>query len=158
MKAWMKAGLIGAAVLVVLSLLGLIPFLACITGPLTFLAYIGIGSLAASYLPARRVAGTAAGQGALAALLAGFIGGIFSTIIAVAQAAMGGTARAFANLPPEMMQQFRDLGMDPQMFATSAGAVGIAAITGLVCCTAGIFIAAALGAIGAAIYASVKPE
>jgi hypothetical protein len=158
MNSWMKAGLIGTAVLVVLSLLGLIPFLACLTAPLTFVAYIGIGVLAASYLPPRRESSKAAGQGALAALLASLLGGIFSTIITVAQAAMGGAAQAFGQIPPEMMQQFRDLGVDPRMFASGAGAVGIAAISGVICCGIGIFIAAALGAIGAAIYASVKPD
>lgn len=70
MSAWLKAGLVGIAILIVLNLIGLIPFLGCITAPLSLTAYIVVGVLAASYMPPKRETGTAAGQGALAAVVA----------------------------------------------------------------------------------------
>ena len=80
MSPWLKAGLIGGAVLIVLNLLGLIPCVGLITCILGVLAYAGIGALAAYWMPPVRVAGQAAGQGALAALVAGLIGGVVNTV------------------------------------------------------------------------------
>ena len=42
---WLKAGLIGAGVLLVLSLLSLVPLVSCIAPILQLLAFIGIGAL-----------------------------------------------------------------------------------------------------------------
>jgi len=66
MAAWLKGGLVGIVILIVLNLVGLIPFLGCITAPLSLAAYVVVGLLAASYMPPKRETGTAAGQGALA--------------------------------------------------------------------------------------------
>jgi hypothetical protein len=60
-------------------------------------------------------------------------------------------------LPPDVAHQFRDLGISPDVLA-GAGGIGAAAICGSVCCLGGIVFAAVLGAIGAAIYAAMKPE
>ena len=98
MPGWLKAGLIGAAVLVLLNLIGLIPLLGCITLPLTVLTYGVIGGLAASYLPPVRAAGQGAGQGALAALVAALVGGIVGLIIAVIQASLGDTAQILSGI------------------------------------------------------------
>jgi len=154
MSGWLKAGLIGAAVLVLLNLIGLIPLLGCITLPLTILAYAVIGGLAASYMPPVRTAGQGAGQGALAALIAALIGGIFGMIIAVIQASLRGTAQILSQLPPEVLQAIQDSGIPPRFLA----GVGGASICGSVCCGVGLLIAAALGAIGGAIFAAAKPD
>jgi hypothetical protein len=160
MSAWLKAGLIGVAILIVLNLIGLIPLLVCVTAPLSFAAYIVVGVLAASFLPSRREVGTAAGQGALAAIVAGFGGGVVNLGISLIRTATGGVlqgAEILSQLPPEIRYQFRDLGISPDLVA-GWGGIGGAAICGSVCCLAGIVFAAVLGAIGAAIYASVNPD
>jgi hypothetical protein len=46
MSNWLKAGLIGAAVVVVLQLLGIVPCVGCFTWILAFVAYGCIGALA----------------------------------------------------------------------------------------------------------------
>ena len=45
MTGWLKAGLIGVLVLIVLDLIGLIPILGCITIPLALITYIVVGVL-----------------------------------------------------------------------------------------------------------------
>ena len=160
MSTWLKAGLIGVAILIVLNLIGLVQFLGCITAPLSLVAYIVVGVLAASYMPPRREMGTAAGQGALAAVVAGLGGGIVSLGIGLIQAGMGGAiqgSQVLSQLPPEIRDMTRDLGISPDLI-TGLGGMGGAAICGSVCCLGGIVFAAVLGAIGAAIYASVKPD
>ena len=160
MTTWLKAGLIGVGILVVLNLIGLVPVLVCITAPLTFVAYIAVGVLAAYFMPSGREVGTAAGQGALAAVVAGFGGGVVGLVIGMIRAGTGGLiqgAEILSSLPPEVQHQFRDLGVGPDVLA-GAGGVGLSAVCGSVCCIGGIIFAAILGAIGAAIYAAVKPD
>lgn len=160
MSAWLKAGLIGAAIVIVLNLIGLVPVLVCITSPLVLVAYVGVGVLAASYLPPRRQVGSAAGQGALSAVIAGVAGGFVSLITSLVRVGTGGMyqySRFLETLPPDLARQFGDLGVSPDILA-GAGGIGATVICGSVCCLGGIVFAAALGAIGAAIYASVKPE
>lgn len=160
MSGWLKAGLIGVAILIVLNLIGLIPFLACITAPLSWITYVVVGVLAASYMAPRREAGKAAGQGALAALLAGFGGGIVSAIIGAIRAATGGVTQygeMMSQIPPDVIRELRNAGISPDMVA-GVGGIGGAIVCGSMCCLVGVFVAAALGAIGGAIYAAVKPE
>ena len=153
MSGWLKAGLIGAAILVVVNLVGIIPLLGCITFPLTLVVYVVIGVLAASYLPPMRTAGKGAGEGALAALIASIIGGITGMVIGIVQASIGG-AQALAQIPPEAMDALSDIGMPPGFLFGPVGAT----VFGSCCCTLGVLIAVGLAAIGGAIYASVKPE
>ena len=160
MSAWLKAGLIGVATLIVLNLIGLIKVLVCITLPLTLVTYVVVGVLAANYLPPRREVGAAAGQGALAAAVAGLGGGIVSLIISLIQAGMGNAfqgASLLSQLPPDIRHQLNDLGVNPDLIASVSG-IGGSFVCGSVCCLGGIVFAAALGAIGAAVYASVKPD
>jgi len=154
MSAWLKAGLIGAAILIVLNLIGLVPLLGCVTLPLTFLAYIVIGVLAAAFMPPVRTAGGGAGQGAVAALLAGFLSGIINLLVAAARAAMVDTAEIISQIPPEILAQLKDAGLPTEFFVGMGGAM----IFGSICCVFGTMIAIMLGAIGGAIYAAVKPE
>jgi hypothetical protein len=155
-RPWLRAGLIGAGVLIVISLLNLVPFVSCIAPILQLLAFAGVGALAASYIPPRRETGRAAGQGALAGLIAGFVGGIVSTLLSgVGLATAGGTAAMLQQLPPETLQQFEQAGLDPAMFLNTGTVVGA---TALCCLPTGLIVGALLGALGGLIYASAKPE
>lgn len=154
MSPWLKAGLAGAAIVVVLNLLGLIPCVGLITCFLALLVYAGTGALAAYWLPPVREAGTAAGQGALAALIAALIGGIVNTIISTMQMAVLDTATFLSQLPPETLRQMEQAGMDPNVFVGP----GAGALVGSACCLIGLILAAVLGAIGGAIFAAIKPD
>lgn len=154
MSPWVKAGLIGGAIVVVLNLLGLIPCAGVVFCGLGILAYAGIGALAAYWMPPLRSAGPAAGQGALAAGLAAVIGGIVNWIVTTIQFAITDTATVIESIPAESLQQLRDAGIDPSVFAGS----GAGAAFGGICCGAGFLIAIVLGAIGGAIFAAVKSD
>jgi len=159
MKPWLKAGLIGAAIMVVLNVMNLLNLPGAITCCVCILwpvVYAGIGALAASFMPPVRDSGTAAGQGALAAALAQFGGGIVLTIITAIQ---GTTASQV--LPPELIQQWQSAGLDPavlqNVFDKLSGPTG-GILTGGICCIGGMIVAAILGALGGLIFASIKRE
>lgn len=154
MSPWLKAGLIGGVVLIVLNALGLIACVGLFTCILGIFAYAAIGVLAAYWLPPMRMAGQGAGQGALAAVLAALIGGIVNTIIAGIQMAVADTSIILEQLPPDMVDQLYAAGIDLDLFVGPAGGI----MTGSMCCIAGLIIAAILGAIGGAIFAAVKPD
>lgn len=154
MLPWLKAGLIGGAILVVLNLLGVIPcvgVISCIGG---LVVYGGIGALAAYWMPPVRISGPAAGQGALAALVAALIGGIVNAIVLTIQMSLADTATILSQIPPESLRQLQQAGIDPSMF-TGPGA---GALCGSMCCGSGLIIAAILGAIGGAVLAAIRPE
>jgi hypothetical protein len=155
-RPWLRAGLIGAGILIVLSLLGLVPLVSCIAPILQLVAFAGIGALAASYIPPRRETGQGAGQGALAGLIAGLVGALVSTILApLSLSASGGTAAIINQLPPESLQQLQQAGIDPAMFINSGTVAGA---TALCCLPTGLIAGALLGALGGLIFASAKPE
>ncbi len=157
MSPWLKAGLVGGAVIVVLNLLGLIPCVGLVACGLELLVYIGIGVLAAYWLLPPRLPGPAAGQGALAAVVAALIGGVVNTIILLVQAAVRGPGWIMSQIPPETLSQLEQAGADPNMLNTFAGPAG-AALGGSICCLGGLIIAAVLGAIGGAIYAALQQD
>jgi len=167
MSGWLKAGLICLGILVVLSLLGLIPFVALCVLPLRWVTYIVVGVLAASYMLPPRETGEAAKQGALAGIVAAAGGGLVGLVIAMIQAGTTGAMQLgdiLRQLPPEAIQGLRDAGIPPEFLfggpggaaAGGAAAIGGAAICGSMCCFGGIIFAAILGALGAWIYASTK--
>jgi hypothetical protein len=156
MSPWLKAGLVGAAILVVLNLLGFIPCVGLCTCLLGLLVYAGIGVLAAYWLPPVREAGTAAGQGALAAIVAAFVGGIVNMFVMLVQTTVMGSEQILSQIPPETLRQLEQAGMDPQVFETFAGPTG-ALFGGGMCCLGGLILAAILGAIGGAVYAGIQP-
>lgn len=155
-KAGLKAGLIGAAIIFVLTLLSQIPAVGCVCCGLNWLSYAGIGALAAYFLAPPRSAGTGAGAGAIAGLISGAIGGLIWTIIMAIQMAIAGTENL---VDFRTMQQLADLGVDisPEMFAALSGVGGVA-IAGGMCCLTGLAVGAGLGAIGGAIFAAAKPN
>ncbi|MBN1218073.1 MAG: hypothetical protein JXM69_04020 [Anaerolineae bacterium] len=160
MQAVLKAGGIGAVVLIVLTLLGYIPCVGCITFILSLVVYVGIGVLAAYWMAPPRTAGKGAGAGAvataLAALIAGFVGlvinGIYFMVTGSSQ-----FAQTLADLPPEQLAALSDLGVDPTMLAGGMGIAGVLGI-GAICCGLWLFIAAGLGAVGGAIWGSGHPN
>ena len=154
MPSWLKAGLIAGVVLIVVSLIGLIPVLGCLSLPLTWLGYILAGVLAAIYMVPPRNAGTAAGQGALAGVVAQLIGGLVNLILGMVTASAVDTAAVLQQFPQETLDQLRAAGIDPSVFVGPAGTGGVL----LVCCGVGVIIAAVLGALSAAITAAVRPS
>ena len=60
--------------------------------------------------------------------------------------------RQFRQLPPEIRDAWGDLGLDPSMMASPGWAIG----GSVLCCGLGMLLAAALGAAGAAVTASIK--
>jgi hypothetical protein len=156
MSPGLKAGLIGAAAAVVLALLGLIPCVGICTSLLALVLYVGVGVLVALWMEAPRQAGKAAGGGAVAGLMTAFGGGLTNLIVSVIQFTVGGgqatLMRQFRQLPPEIRDSWGDLGLDPSMFANPGFAIGGTAV----CCALGMLLAAALGAAGAAVTASIK--
>jgi hypothetical protein len=156
-KAGLKAGLIGAAVMLVLTLLSQIPGIGCFCCPVSLLAYAGVGVLAGSFLTPPRSAGTGAGAGAIAGVVSGAVSGLIWIIVLAIQLLVQGTGDIASAIDPEVMQQLTDLGMDPDMFAAFSGVGGVA-LGGGMCCLAGLAAGAGLGAVGGAIFAGVKSD
>ena len=165
MSAWLKAGLIGGAILFFVDIIGQIPIICCCT-PLVMLAvYIGVGVMAASYMPSPRESGKAAGQGALAAVVASFIGGVINLIIMVIRSIFWSTTtqigQLWTDLPPDMRYLLREYGIEPEFvheMTQYASGIGGTTVCGSICCLGGILVAAILGAIGGLIYAAMKSE
>jgi hypothetical protein len=155
-QPWLRAGLIGAGVIIVVNLVGLLPSIGGISLPLQIFALAGIGILAASFMMPRREAGRAAAQGALAGLVTGIANGIVSVVmVSVGLTSIGGPQALISQLPPELLQQYAQMGVDPAQVITSGAITAIVAV----CCFPGSIIAGGvLGALGGAIYAAVKPE
>ncbi len=158
MSPSLKAGLIGAAVAVVLALLGLIPCVGCIASILLLVLYVGVGVLAAKWMEGPRDAGKAAGSGAVAGVITALGGGITTVVINVIRFTLGrghvALMNQFRQLPPEMLRLWRDLGVDPTMLASPGWAIG----GSVLCCGLGLLVAAALGAAGGAVGASLRRE
>jgi hypothetical protein len=160
MSGWLKAGLIGAVIVVVLKVLEQVPCVNCCALPLEWVAYGCIGALAARWIAPVRTMGAGAGQGALAGLVAGAIGGVIGIGISVVGARVMAPFQVamLRQLPPEVLQQLMQAGLDPRMLSgAGAGALGTIG-GGVVCCGVGLMIAAALGALGGLIFAAVKSE
>jgi hypothetical protein len=156
MPGWLKAGLIGAAVVVLSQLIGFIPVIGICSFFVTLAGYAVAGVLAARYLPPRRESGRSAGQGALAGLVAGVIGGIFVALLTpLSINAMGGTGALIAQLPPETLDQLAQMGVDPATIF-NAGTVGGMML--LCCLPTGLVLGAIIGALSGLIYAAARPE
>jgi hypothetical protein len=159
-KAGLKAGLIGAAAMLVLTLLGLIPLamLKCVCCGADLLAYAGIGVLAGFFLTPPRTAGTGAGAGAIAGLISGAAAGLINIVVGAIRVATRGPVGSIPAIDPEVLRQFREYGVDPREFARFTQGWSGVGIGGSLCCLGSLAIGAALGAIGGAIFAAVKAE
>ncbi|MEW5871799.1 MAG: hypothetical protein AB1894_21205 [Chloroflexota bacterium] len=156
MAGWLKAGLIGGAVLAVFQLIGLVPFnfICCLTIPGMLITYLAVGALAAAWMAPPRVAGRGAGQGALGAMLAAVISSVVGMIVNMIRVLITPQEAVIMDLPPEIMQQLQATGLPLELFV---GVGGVVIFYGF-CCLGWVFFSALLGAIGGAIYPSVKPE
>ncbi|NOZ27413.1 MAG: hypothetical protein GXP39_05085 [Chloroflexi bacterium] len=148
-----RAGLIGAALGAFLGLISVVPLLGCLVVPLSLILYVVIGILAALWMPAPRDAGPGAGAGAAAGALAGLGYGIASMIATpLAYTLMGGAQTAMRSLPPQLMEMYRQAGLDPQMFFS----LPMVTLSAGLCCISNLVFAAILGAIGGAIAAAAS--
>lgn len=156
MSSSLKAGLIGAGVAIVFSLFSLVPCLGCIASILALVLYVGVGVLAAYWMEPPRDAGKAAGSGAVAGLITALGRGLTNIVVSALRFSVGNAQamlqRQLRQLPPELLEQWRDLGIDPRVLARPGWAVGSSAI----CCGLGMLLAAGLGAAGGAIYVSLS--
>jgi hypothetical protein len=152
MTGWLKAGLIGAVIVVALKVLQQLPCVACCAVPLEWAAYGCSGARAAYWIVSGRTMGSGAGQGALAALIAAAIGGMLGIPVDfVGSKVMAPINYALLRqLPPEILIELSRSGIDP----TQVRGFGISVL----CCGAGLVIAALLGAVGGVIFAAVKPQ
>jgi hypothetical protein len=161
MSGWLKAGLIGAVILMVLKVVEVVPCVICCGLPLEWVLFGCIGALAAYWLPpGARTMGSGAGQGALAGLIAAAIGGVIGIGVNVVGATVLQPLQesVLRTLPPEVWGGMIDAGIDPSMLTgTGADVVGTIG-TSSVCCGIGLVVAAALGALGGLIFAAVKSE
>lgn len=151
-SALLRATGIGAAVVLVLTLLSQIPLLGLVFCCILWLSYVGIGALYGVF--ARRggamlSAGPLALGGAIAAGLAGIVQGIISSIVSMLFTSEAAMADALAQLeaqglevPPEMLEMYTGTGF------------GIASALFAICFS--FFIAAIMGAIGGAIYGATR--
>ena len=153
MSNWLKAGLIGAGVIVGLQIVELIPGAACCTWIPEWVTYGCVGALAAYWMTPTRIAGPAAGQGALAGLIAGAIGGAVGVVLSVLSTAVLGTAGFLSQIPPDALRGMQDAGFDPDFIFAPFGM----AFCGSICCAVGLAIAAGLGALGGIIFVAIRP-
>jgi hypothetical protein len=157
MSNWLKAGLIGAAVLVALNVVECIPGAVCCTWLPEWVTLGCVGALAAYWMAPPRMAGAGAGQGALAGLIAAAIGGVVGVVLGVVQSSVFGAEQFLSQVDPytlrDMQREMQRVGVDPSTFM---GPVGSAAF-GSICCGVGLVIAAGLGALGGLIFAAMRP-
>ena len=151
MSNWLRAGLVGAAAVVALQFVGIIPCVGCVTWILGYVAYGCIGALAAYWMSPPREPAPAAGHGALAGAIAGAIGGAVGLILALGMTAI------FVPLGV-LAESLEGTGLDPsalwEAFAAMVGSV----TCGTGCYALGVGVAAGLGALGGLIFAAVQPE
>jgi hypothetical protein len=151
----MRAGAIGAIVAAGLSLLGLVPCFRCGSFLLSWLWYVAVGALAAYWLTPPRTTAAGAGQGAIAGVIAAPVGGVVAMIVgAIRFSLLGGSAAVISQIPPQTLRQLQDAGVDPSLFVSLGGILGISAT----CCVANLVFGALLGAFGGAILAAARPE
>lgn len=160
MRKWLKAGLIGAAVECVLSLLSMVIYfvpsqlastISCaLCGP-TYLLLAAAGGLAGYWVPAPRVRKDGAKAGVKAGLVAGSITAVWGWILSgIAMATGLYDAYLRQAIPPEQMQVFREMNME--FILTPAFAIVTTLCGGLVL----VGVGAGLGALGGLIMASPK--
>ena len=164
MSGWLKAGVIGAVIVVVLKVLQVVPCVNCCAIPAEWVAYGCIGALAAYWISPMRTMGTGAWQGALAALIAAAIGGVIGIGLSVVGNAVLGPMLApvqesmLRQMPPEFFSQLAEAGIDPSLITGTRVSTGEAITSGSMCCGVGLVFAAVLGAIGGLVFAAVKPQ
>lgn len=157
MQNGLKAGLIGALIAAVLTLLAQIPVVGCCFSLLILAVWFGAGVLAGYFgnqTNPMQTTSDAAQAGALAGAITALGGGIVSTLINIVQVALNRSAQAFSQVPPETWRQLRQMGIEQRMFMGAGGIVAVAGVMSC-CCVFGIVFAALLGAGGGALSPSL---
>jgi hypothetical protein len=154
-KAGLKAGLIGTAIMLVITFLNQFVVLPMSQGSqvivfavcgLNLVIYAGIGVLAGLFLAPPRTAG----KGAQAGAIAGLISGVISVVVGIA--IMGIRMASGGDIPgvtPEQMQQMAESGMNAGTIMLISGTFGA------VC---GMSIGAGTAAGGGAVFSALKPD
>jgi hypothetical protein len=146
-KAVLKGGLIGAAVMVVITLLnqfvigaaGVLVYVMC---GVSLVLYLGIGIMAAWFLDPERTAGKGAAAGALAGLISIGISSTLGMTISLIRLSQTGI---IPGTTPEVMEQLAQLNIQPSMML----------IPGAIC---GLLIGIGVTTAGGAILGAVKPD
>jgi hypothetical protein len=147
----LKIGLLALGLGIGLGLFSVVPIVGCLALPLSWVLYAALGVLAALQLPVPRQPGSGAGAGALAGALAGVGYGTVNVIAApILFSLMGGAEAAVQGLPPQLLEFYRQAGLDPRQFLSPWV---ITASAGL-CCLSNFVFAAILGAVSGAITAA----
>jgi hypothetical protein len=152
-KAGLKAGLIGAAVILVVTLLSQILQDPGYCRLLTYLTYAAIGALAGFFCDPPRTAGSGAAAGAIAGLISGMASVASGLIWGIIQVAVAGPENLLST-GPEMMRELTELGNHPEALLE----IGGIAFAGCLCCLGGLAADAGLGAVGGLIFAALRPE
>jgi hypothetical protein len=150
-----RAGLIGGAGGLVLSLLGLLPSLSCCMLILQWLLFVAVGGLAVSWLLPPRTSGAAAKEGALAGGIAGVIAGLVSMLLApFSFAQQGGAEAILRQVPPDQLEALVEAGIDPAAFLSTGSLI----LFGAGCCVVTTFMAVMLGALGGLVFSAMRPD
>jgi hypothetical protein len=152
-KAGLKAGLIGAVVVALLTALsillgGALPILGRVFGGLVLLAYAGVGALAGSFLAVPRTAGRGARAGAIAGLIGGAGGGVVWVVAAAIRTALA----VWGDIIP-----FIDLQRIQQPTGPGGGMETLAVMIGGLCLTS-LVAGIGAGAVGGAIFGAAKRD
>jgi len=149
-KAGLKAGLIGTAVMLTLTVLNRLlqvsGMWAMVSFGVSVLAYAIIGVLAGLFLAPPRTAKRGAGAGAIAGLTSALISSVVGLVILLVQWRNTGM---MPGLNPQQMQQLLDSGMDVQQLLVISTACGL---------TGGVALGTSAAAIVGAIFSALKPD
>ena len=154
-KAGLKAGLIGLAVMVVISLINQLllveifaaqPILSFASCGVSMVLYVGIGALAGIFLTPPRTAGDGAKAGLIAGLISALVSVALGVLILVIRTNSGAP---LPGITPEQLQMMEEQGMDLGLITLISGSVGAV-------CGAGLGAGAAAG--GGALLAAIKPD
>ena len=140
-----------------MTVLNQIPNVGRILCPITFLAYLGIGALAGSFLTPSRDANGGARAGSLAGLISGVIGGLTWIVILVIYTAALDMESITSLIPSENMRQWAELGIDRDILAALPNQ-GWAALSGGLFFVIELVAGVGFGAIGGAIFSAARPE
>jgi hypothetical protein len=154
-KAGLKAGLIGLAVMVVITLINQFVLLNVFAGNtilslvscgVSVVLYAGIGVLAGFFLAPTRTPGNGAKAGAIAGLISAVVSVVLGIAIMAVRSAGGGP---LPGLTPEQMEMMAEQGINAGRLVLLSGGVGAV-------CGAAMGAGAAAG--GGAILAAIKPD
>jgi hypothetical protein len=148
-RAGLKAGLIGAAVLLAMTLVGrLVPMSRAVTwaiSGITLVVYGGMGVMAGRFLAPPRTPGRGAGAGAISGLIGGIIASSVGVVILAFQIRGGA---AVAGLSPEQLEQMKQM--------SESGVPILLFLIPSTLCVASI--GAGVAAIGGAVYAAIRVD